>query len=82
MIGDLSIVKKSFSFSEEQPGALPPFPRTFKRSSFGIKLGEKDLLERANGLNRWMQAVCQQYHQFSYESQVNLLFSILLMIFF
>jgi hypothetical protein len=41
---------------------FPPFPRTFARSSFGLKLSESDLQERAEGLDRWMRALCQRYH--------------------
>jgi hypothetical protein len=54
---------------------LPPFPRTFKRSSFGIKLPEKDLQERCDSLDRWITGVCQMYFQFSGESQVRLIVS-------
>lgn len=51
-------------------GDLPPFPRTFRRSSLGMKLSEKDLQERCHGVDVWMKAVCQKYSQFSAESQV------------
>jgi hypothetical protein len=58
--------KSSFYESKE----LPPFPRTFKRSSFGIKLDEKALIERANGLDLWFRAVCGKYSEFSPQCQV------------
>lgn len=43
---------------------LPPFPRTYALSAFGIKLSEAELQARADGLDRWIRAVCQKYHLF------------------
>jgi hypothetical protein len=49
---------------------LPPFPRTYARSTFGIKLGETELQERAEGLDRWLRALLQRYQLYSAVVQV------------
>jgi hypothetical protein len=51
---------------------FPPFPRTYTRSSFGIKLSESELQERVEGLDRWVRAVCQRYHLMTGVVQVSL----------
>jgi len=50
---------------------LPPFPRTFRRSSLGIKLSENDLMLRCQGLDRWMRGLLVAYPKLSPEAQVH-----------
>ena len=38
------------------------FPRTYKRSFFGIKLSEEDLNARCGGLSYWMNGILTRYH--------------------
>lgn len=38
------------------------FPRTFKRSLFGIKLSDADLDNRCAGLNYWMSGILSRYY--------------------
>jgi hypothetical protein len=65
--GSVSVSNPSVD-STEMP--LPPFPRTFARSAFGIKLGEAELQERAEGLDRWLRGLLQRYQLYSGVVQV------------
>lgn len=43
------------------------FPRTFKRSFFGIKMSEEDLNNRCSGLGYWMNGILTRYHSLDIE---------------
>ncbi|CAE7703553.1 unnamed protein product, partial [Symbiodinium microadriaticum] len=51
--------------SSNGDATLPPFPRTYKRSSIGIGLPEADLQARSNGLDKWLRALMRAYHSYS-----------------
>jgi hypothetical protein len=46
------------------------FPRTFKRSFFGIKLSEADLDTRCAGLAYWMNGLLTRYHMLDLERRM------------
>ena len=67
-------VATSASSVESAELPLPLFPKTYTRSAFGFKLGEAELQERAEGLDRWVRALLQRYQLYSGVVQVSLLF--------
>jgi hypothetical protein len=41
------------------------FPRTHKRSAFGISLTEKEIMQRTAELNHWLGALLAKFPQFT-----------------
>jgi hypothetical protein len=48
------------------------FPRTFKRSMFGIKLGATELNQRCSGLGYWMHGIITRYYKLDAERKVRI----------
>lgn len=46
------------------------FPITHAKSSFGLKLSEPELQERARNLDLWMKEVLTSYHAYSDRAQL------------
>jgi hypothetical protein len=51
---------------------LPPFPRSYKRSKFGIGLTEAQLQARCQEMDAWMKAVTLKYPLYNIQAQVHM----------
>lgn len=49
---------------------LPEFPETFRRSSFGLALDEKQIVQRVRALDCWIRAIGRCYPVLSNRSQL------------